>query len=397
MKSVAVDLFSGARGWDVFDKELGLETVGVETNDAANATATAAGFLTSPYDVRKLSPVGCGFVGGKMSPPCQTFSAAGKGAGRQALETVYATMDRLYDTGGIDYDAFDDVRTGLVLEPLRWAMDLIRAREPFRWLVLEQVPPVLPVWERMGKYLEQLGYSVATGNLQAEQYGVPQTRKRAILIARLDGEARMPVPTHSRYYPRDKGRLDPGVRKWVSMAEALGIDDPDGIWQRRNSGPGAARNPRSATDPSYTIRAQGSGSHPSGVEWEMRSNYGTGGDPAARGVRTLDQPAATITSKVDRNKWVLRASNQANAARRPLDAPAPTMMFGGRSNKVEWMEAEQAADVKASGRRVTVQEAAILQSFPADWPWQGKQGEQYQQVGNAIPPLLAKAILETVL
>lgn len=114
---------------------------------------------------------------------------------------------------------------------------------------------------------------------------------------------------------------------------------------------------------------------------------------------------------------VWRNGNGANAARRPADQPAPTVHFGNNMNSVEWVHERPATNVNGDPRisapghhdenesgsqqkdavRVTVQEASVLQSFPADYPWQGSRTSKFRQIGNAVPPLLAKAILSALL
>lgn len=119
----------------------------------------------------------------------------------------------------IPYGEYEDIRTGLVLEPLAWAL----RHEP-EWLAWEQVPTVLPVWEACAEVLRADGYSVAVGVLHAEEYGVPQTRKRAVLVASRTRAVSLPTPTHTRYR-KGKPRQDDsmaGLLPWVSMADALG-------------------------------------------------------------------------------------------------------------------------------------------------------------------------------
>lgn len=495
-----LDLFAGT-GWGVACKWLGIEEMGVEIMPEAVATRTANGMETIFGDVwdglegRAEVPSYDGLI---ASPPCQTYSMAGRGAGREALdEVVLAVNDHLYkDPAQLrEFGEKHDPRTALVLTPLAYIW-----RDKPSFVVLEQVPTVQPVWEAYAVIMREWGYSVETAVLNAEQYGVPQTRRRSILVARLDGPVSLPAPTHSRYYPRDPKKLDAGVLPWVSMAEALGwkaggeftqnnklahqavraMDQPaptvtaghdsgnrgflgggdfqiatpeqvatlqsypagwgftnrpamtvtgHGMLTRSPSGQKKAvvdaadageyrfRPPFDAeTAKKAEYKPQESGylsasemfypdaincspeenamlqSYPSA----LRSNYGTGGDPKARGERTLDQPAATVTSKIDRNKWVYRNGNQQHAAKRAVNQPAPTVHFGQRSNKVEWMDESAAADVTASGIRVSPDQASALQSYEKPFIWCGPKSKVYLQIGNAVPPVLAHAVLSAL-
>nr|WP_228513917.1 DNA cytosine methyltransferase [Frondihabitans sp. VKM Ac-2883] len=281
-----------------------------------------------------------------------------------------------------------DPRTALVLTPLAHVY-----RDRPTYVVLEQVTPVLPVWEAYAAVMRELGYSVVTGILNAEQYGVPQTRRRAILVARRDGiDAAMPEPTHSRYYSQDPNRLDLGVEKWVSMADALGFAGFEahkvmgkGMVERHGERPG-----RDAAEPAFTIRASAGGMEPGG--FVLVGNQKSEGS-ADYHQRSALRPAQTITSGSRSWKWERRGLT---------DRPSPTITGGG----TETGGAEPIAKLaryttlpswEGATHRLLPEEAAVLQSFPYDFDWAGNKGEKFLLIGNAVPPLLAKVVLSAAL
>lgn len=341
-----IDRFAGPGGWDQGIRPLGIRPLGIEHNPAACATAEAAGHRRLLADVAALDPrdfAPC--WGGIDSPPCPGWTVAGSGGARRDAAQVLAALAAVHDLDDLTEllthlrPTMGHPETLLALEPLRWALALRPA-----WLAWEQVREVLPLWQSSAEVLRRNGYTVATAVVAAEQYGVPSTRRRAILLARSPelsaelGPAAMPAPTHSRYHSQQPDRLDAGVKPWVSMGEALG-------WDRW---PGASA-------------------------LSLRSNYGTGGDPRKRGMRRLGQPAPTVTGKINRNRWV-------------TDPGAEHMVSA----------ASQAFGIAAPGSSVTIAQASELQTFPAGYPWQGKVTDGWQQVGDAVPPLLARALVAEV-
>lgn len=222
-----VDLGAGAGGWSEALRSLGLESLGIDIDPTACATAQSAGHERIVADMREVDPRDYGQLDGVIaSVPCPTWSLQGKHRGIDK-PTVIACAQDMADGRDTRADRAGECfheDSMLVIEPLRWAF----ASYP-RWIALEQVPPVLEVWTLFAHLLAQAGYRCWAGTLKAERFGVPQTRERAILLAHREQAVSPPTPTHRAWWPpnvrtpREEKRLPPPI----TMAAALGLEEGD--------------------------------------------------------------------------------------------------------------------------------------------------------------------------
>ena len=370
-KPFVLDLFAGPGGLDVAGQALDIPSLGIEWDKSACLTRYAAGLDTLHADVsavrreafESLPPEINVLAGG---PPCQTYSVAGGGAGRKALEEVKRYIERLM-AGDSDEEIdkelkkLSDPRTALVLEPLRYAIQATRSpnrsNRPYDVIVLEQVPAVEALWHHYALVLENTGlpngtkYKVVVDVLDTETYGVPQTRSRAVLIARREelGEPELPAPTHRAYEAKEWNR---GNAKISAQVHQPTLDE--------ESAPEPQEGRREDDELEHWM-SMGKALTGRKTPFLVRSNYGSSGHPGRRGVRTDRQPAATVTGRISR-----------------------FVVF-------EHLD----EDIVYEGPRFSMNEAGMLQSFPPDYPWSGTA--QAQQVGNAVPPLFGAHLLSAAL
>ena len=345
-KQTVVDLFAGAGGLTLGFVQAGFVVISAHDNwDPAVETYRAnfgghisKGSITADTDIPRPTII----VGG---PPCQGFSSAGL---RRA----------------------DDTRNTLVGE----FAELIARIRPLAF-VFENVEGFLTGGN--GKFVHELlepllaaGYRIHLRKINAAHFGVPQHRKRVLVIGGLGWDPPFPVPTHSAHgAPGAHLANRPGLPWTPSVEEALaGL--PSATCQGQSSIPDHTYPPLEGED---LDRAR------------------------------LLKPGQCMR---DLPEELWHRSYKRRAFRRVMDG-TPTERRGGAPAGIRRLKGDEPAKAitgaawrellhPTENRALTIRECAMIQTFPVSFRFLGSDTEKMQLIGNAVPPLLARRIAETI-
>ena len=356
----AIDLFCGAGGLSDGFRQAGFKILaGNDIMPSAGATFRSTHsdsiFYSNPASELsarqifsdtglKKGDLDC-LIGG---PPCQGFS-------------VYNHRRGLHDPRSHLFRDF---------------LSLVNRLQP-KWVVIENVTGIFSAGggkavEDIIEALDDLNYQADVRILKAEEYGVPQVRRRAFFVAnRLGVKNPFPIPSHGE-------DLLPLVTVKDAIYDLPQLDNGEDLGDLEYL--------------SYPI---------SKFQKEMRKNST---------YVTCHAAARLGTINVERMKYIPPGGSWRDI---PYDLLPAGMKRAKRSDhtkrygRLEWGGLASTILTKCDvhwgayihpeqDRSITVREAARLQSFPDTFIFSGSRTEQYVQVGNAVPPLLGKAIAQSI-
>lgn len=259
------------------------------------------------------------------------------------------TVDLL--AGGPPCQGFSQLGKGLSTDPRnrlwREYMRAVKEIRP-RAFLMENVPPLLRSEEGRAtlELSEQLGYQVCSGVLGAEAFGVPQRRRRAFIIGTLAGKPSLPAPLMEFRQPR--------TVRWAMDDLQLEPTDDDLHF---------GRNPLPKSMERYRLIPEG------GNRFDLQRQR-----PDLTPRCWLEKPSGS-TDVFGRLWW---------------DKPALTI-------RTEFYKPEKGRYLHPEAHRpITHREAARLQSFPDDFRFTGSRIQIARQIGNAVPPLLAYRLGQSI-
>lgn len=349
-RMIGIDLFAGAGGMSV-----GAAVAGVRIALAVEADAHAA--LTYQFnhpstnlfkkDIRRLTKRRLASITRKGKPtivfggpPCQGFSYSNQRT-----------------------RSSDNPENWLFLEFLR----VVRIWEP-DWVVFENVKGITNTeggtfLTRVIEDLDRQRYSLKVGLLNAVDFGVPQSRERLFVVASRSGlTPELPMPIKGDH---------------ITVSDAIS-DLPELCNGATESWKGYEGEPtryarvlrrRLRRSPNHLT------THNAPYVLERYSHIPQGGN-------WMDIPRRLMRNYADRSRCHTGIYHR-------LDENKPSIVIGNfRKNMLIH---------PTQNRGLSVREAARIQSFPDGYEFQGSIGFQQQQVGNAVPPMLAEAVFRQIL
>ncbi|WP_017318210.1 DNA cytosine methyltransferase [Mastigocladopsis repens] len=372
-----IDLFAGAGGLTTGFHLAGLESLCAIDIDKKALVTYKLNYPNTQVvnqDIRKVNPSELRLLLGLQreeltaligGPPCQGFS-----------RNIPAGDRSLNDPRNQLYKTF---------------LEFVQEFRPL-YVVMENVSEILKAYDGVVKneiteQLESFGYKVASSALNAAHYGIPQTRTRAFFLASLDKLPHFPKPTHCGNTKSDYrdakscnhqiALFDPSISSIVTVRDAIGdlppLDAgqeygdegypsaPQTIYQAimRSESTKIVNHIARALTPIQTTRVrllkEGQDARDLPPELAPKKHYS-----GAYGRLYWDKPAKTIT------RWMFH--------------PGSGRFFHPTQN-----------------RTITIREAARLHSYPDNFHFLGTYTDMASQIGESVPPLLAKALATCLL
>jgi len=379
-----VDLFSGAGGMSAGFSSAGYRLIGGVENWGPAARSLQANHPDAYVETRDIRAVDAAEFSAKLQchpnlvlggPSCQGFSTSG-GLSRSAGRKI------------------DDERNSLFLDFVRF----VDALQP-EWVVMENVPGLLlfnrgVVAKEVIKQFRVVGYHVAPMILLAADFGVPQLRRRLFFVGNRTGaKIPFPVPTNrnpdlwkgfalpfehlSRIGNKSAGAK---VERHVSFEDACGdlpVIQPGGPEDRV-----VAYDGQATSDYQRSLR---------GRAQDVTLHYAFQPTEFERAAMEFLRPGQNWTAlppelKVGRFSKIRSYDATTLMRRLSLDLPAYTI-------NTKFNDATTGAYIHPTqNRTLSLREAARLQSFPDAYIFTGSVSEVRKQIGNAVPPALAKRI-----
>ncbi len=347
MKPKVIDLFAGVGGLSLGFEKAGFDIVMANEYDSSIATAYQYNHKNTKMIVGDITSIDLNGIFGKYvgridviigGPPCQGFSQKGQ---RKTINDERNFLFKYYVN----------------------VVDLVKPT----YFVMENVPNLLTAEKgyfrkELIELFDTIGYKLNMGVLNASDYGVPQNRRRAVIIGKYRNVA-----------PELPKALHKTVTIWDAISDLAFLNSGEGTEEQEYKFPPESDYEKMLRGKCNVLHNHVATRH-SAVALKRLAMI-----PPNAGKEVL--PEDQLTKSIYSGTWTrMRKDEVSVTITTRFDTPSSGKFTHPYLN-----------------RAITVREAARIQSFPDDFVFIGNKGSQMKQVGNAVPPLLAKAIAQTIM